>query len=164
MQYHHFKSLAYFLNHRDEELREYYRRLLMDPEETLKKKQRAHIASSPALMYSRKWVQKSMSEDAAGHTLGDINYNTYRRIKRRFHTEVFGYDYAKQFEGWSYYRKGEKIGEKHEFFKAYEPLPSCPVQKLDFSPLGLPGFAQIAGSDYDGVVIDSIDDEDDDDV
>jgi hypothetical protein len=160
MQYHHFKSLAYFLNHRDEELREYYRRLLMDDEETLTKKQRKHVNSSPALMYSRKWVQKSIAEDRAGHTLGDINYNTYRRIKRRFHTEVFGYEYAQQFEGWSYHTKGDQAGKQKEFFKAYQPLPDCPVQSLDFAPLGLPAFASVAGIDYNGPVIDSLDEED----
>jgi len=163
MQYHHFKSLAYLLNHRDDELREFYRRILMDDEETLKKKHRTLLAASPALHYSRKWVQKSLSEDRAGHTLGDISYNTYRRIKRRFHTEVMGYDYAQQFAGWEYYKRGDKAGEQKQYYEAYKPLPHCPIQQLDFTPIGLPAIDMVGSVAYDGPAIALTEDDDDDD-
>ena len=79
-----------------------------------------------------------IAEDEAGRTYGDMTYNTFRRIVRRFHTEVLGYEAAQQFEGWSYYKKGPNEGEQKEFFKAYRPLPSTPIETLDFTRLGMP--------------------------
>jgi hypothetical protein len=163
MQYHNFKSLAYFLNHRDDEKRVAYRMLLCSPEDQLTDAEKARIAAAPALHYSRKWVQKALTEDARGQTLGDISYNTYRRIKRRFHTEVMGYEYAKEREGWSVYKKGPKEGEQREFFKAYEPLPHVPITELNFTPLGLPSIDRISGMEYDEGVAQSTEEEDDDD-
>lgn len=138
VQWHNFKSLAYLLNHHDEELRESYRRLMMSPKEDLINSEKRLILGAPALKLSRKWLQKVIAEDEAGRTYGDMTYNTFRRIVRRFHTEVLGYEAAQQFEGWSYYKKGEKEGEQKEFFKAYGPLPSTPVETLDFTRLGMP--------------------------
>lgn len=127
LQYHNFKSLAYLLNHPDEDERDQYRHLLMDP---LKRKERESL--SPALELSRNWMAHMLKLDETGQHLGDMNYNTYRRIRRRFHTEVFGYEHAQQFEGWSYHKKGPKKGEKKEFFKAYTPLPHTMLSDLDF--------------------------------
>lgn len=137
LQYHSFKSLAFLLNHRDSEQRKRYRHVIMKPDEKLKPWAVEKINNYPALYYSRKWMQKLLKEDAEGKTLGDMTYNTYRRIRRRFHTEVLGYEYAKQFEGWSYYKVGEKKGEQKEFFKAYQPLPSTDIHGLNFQRLGL---------------------------
>jgi hypothetical protein len=139
MQFHYFKSMAFLLNHQDPKKRKLYRKLLMAPEDKLKDKH-LEILEAPALKASRKWVQKTLAEDERGDTLGDISYNTYRRVKRRFHTEVMGYDYAQKFEGWSYWKKGPNEGEKREFYPAYAPLPSTPIHSLDFSKLGLPSY------------------------
>lgn len=140
IQWHNFKSLAFLLNHRNKKTRKIFRALLMDSDKKLKKREngkalQAIIDGSPAVRLSRNWLQKVIAEDKAGKTLGDMTYNTYRRIRRRFHTEVMGYEYAQQFEGWSYYKKGPKEGEQKEFFKAYQPLPNTPVQKLNFERL-----------------------------
>jgi len=149
LQYHNFKSLAFLLNHPNEDEREFYRKYLM------KKKLKEKFLernTTPALKLSRVWLQRLIASDAAGETLGDMSYNTYRRIRRRFHTEVMGYDYAKQFEGWSVYKKpmaGHKVGEQKEFFKAYQPLPHTPVDTLSFSRLGL-RFDESFGEVYDG--------------
>lgn len=157
VQYHNFKSMAYLLNHPDEQLRSDYRTMLME------RKMSAALASrmkeSPALRLTRKWLQNTMQLDADGKTLGDMTYNTYRRIRRRFHTEVMGYEYAQQFEGWSLYKKGPKTGDQKEFFKAYQPLPSTPIQQLDFRTIGmsLTGVAEVA---YDGSDAEEDDDED----
>lgn len=159
MQYHTFKSLAYYLNHPHEDKRDMYRHLLIDE---LDKEDTELIEGMPALLYSRRWVQKSLDEDKAGKTLGDITYNTYRRIKRRFHTEVFGYDYAQQFEGWSYWKKGPNIGEQRDFYKAYEPLPSIPIQSLDFTPLGLPPIDNLDSVDSGDIDISDVDEDEDD--
>ena len=138
VQWHNFKSLAYLLNHHDDELRESYRRLLMEPKEELTREEKITIINAPAMKLSRKWLRKVIAEDEAGRTYGDMTYNTFRRIVRRFHTEVLGYEAAQQFEGWSYYKKGPNEGEQKEFFKAYRPLPSTPIETLDFTRLGMP--------------------------
>jgi hypothetical protein len=88
-----------------------------------------------------------------------MTYNTYRRIRRRWHTEVHGLEFAQQFEGWSVYKQGEKKGEQKEFFKAYGPLPSVHNSTLDLSPLKLNADA-LAGVEYVGG---GLEDEDDDD-
>jgi hypothetical protein len=162
VQYHNFKSLAYFLNHRDTEKRIMYRHLLCSPLEEMTAAEKDRVETAPALFYSRKWVQKALDEDARGQTLGDISYNTYRRIKRRFHTEVMGYEYAQEHEGWSHYKKGPKEGEQREYFKAYQPLPHVPIAQLDFTPLGLPSIDRISGIEYDVEAPPTEEDEDDD--
>lgn len=157
IQYHNFKSLAYLLNHHDEALRKQYRRILIKKESKLKPQDIEALEKHPALRLSRKWMQSMVELDRDGKTLGDMTYNTYRRIRRRYHTEVKGYEYAQSFEGWSYYKAGEKKGEQKEFFKAYQPLPSTPIEKCDFSPIGL-SLTGVATVEYDGD-----DDEEDDD-
>lgn len=138
IQWHHFKSLAYALNHRDEAKQAAYRRLLMLPGKELTNPEKRTILTSPSIRGSRKWLQKVMAEDAAGRTYGDMTYNTFRRIIRRFHTEVHGLEYAQQFEGWSVYKKGAQEGQQKEFFKAYQLLPSTRADSLDFKALGMP--------------------------
>jgi hypothetical protein len=151
IQWHNFKSLAFLLNHRRKKVRKLYRALLMESEKKLLKRENgkklvAMVERTPAIRLSRTWLQKVIAEDKAGKTLGDMTYNTYRRIRRRFHTEVMGYEYAQQFEGWSYYKTGPKKGEQKEFFKAYEPLPSTPVTKLHFANLKSGGL--VLGGDW----------------
>ena len=138
-QYHNFKSMAYLLNHPDPKRRKKYRRWLRFSESKLKEiGDWEYISQRPALMLTRSWLAKMILLDQQGKTLGDMTYNTYRRIRRRYHTEVLGYERAQQFEGWSYYKKGAKAGEKKEHFKAYQPLPDCFISDLDFSGIHLP--------------------------
>lgn len=158
IQWHNFKSLAYMLNHTDETKREHYRRLLIEPSSELKGVEKREILSHPAIKLSRKWLQKVIAEDRAGRTYGDMTYNTFRRIVRRFHTEVYGEEYAKQFEGWSFYKKGPKEGEQKEYFKLYGLLPSVKVDSLDLSPIGMP-----ADRKYGEPFVGGDDDDDDDD-
>lgn len=137
IQWHNFKSLAFLLSNPQEEMRTFYRRLLIKPISKLSEREQGYLENSPALSLTRKWLRKVIKEDLEGKTYGDMNYNTYRRIRRRWHTEVFGVERAKQFEGWSHYKQGPKAGEEKEFFKHYPPLPSVPIHTLNFSPLGL---------------------------
>jgi hypothetical protein len=160
LQYHNFKSLAYLLNHPNKRLRKFYRRLLMLSDKKLTEGELQYIEECPALKLSRKWLQKLIQEDKDRVTLGDMSYNTYRRIRRRFHTEVRGYEYAQKFEGWSYYKKGPKTGEKKEFFKAYKPLPNTPVSGLDFRAIGMP-LDGVTTVDYDGDDADEGEEDDD---
>ena len=159
IQWHNFKSLAWALNNKDELIRKRMRRLLIKPLSKLDESERYELEISPALNMSRKWLRKIMLSDAQGETYGDMSYNTYRRIRRRWHTEVLGYDRAKDFEGWSYYKQGPKAGEQKEFFKAYQPLPSCHADTLDLTPINMP-----LGKRYGGDYVPGDDgDEDDDD-
>lgn len=158
IQWHNFKSLAFMLNNDDPVLREAFRRLLIKPKKKLSDKELLLLETAPAIMLSRKWLRKMMASDAAGETYGDMSYNTYRRIRRRWHTEVLGYDRAKDFEGWSYYKQGPKEGEEKEFFKAYNPLPSCPIDTLDFRQIGLP-LQGVKEVEYEGGFDDGADDD-----
>jgi hypothetical protein len=162
-QYHHFKSMAFLLNHKDKQKRKMYRHMLIAHDDELEADDKELLNNAPALMYSRRWLQKVIREDEEGRTLGDINYNTYRRIVRRYHTEVKGYDYAQKFEGWSYWKKGPNVGDQRDFYKAYQPLPNVPASTLDFTPLGLPSLDRIGTIDYDDTEAAKMDDEDDDD-
>lgn len=137
-QWHFFKSMSYLLNNPDEEKAKLFRRLLLDPQDTFSREEKLMVAEHPALLGSRKWIQKVVREDAEGRTYGALTYNTFRRVVRRFHTEVYGFEYAQQFEGWEYYKKGPMAGQEKEFYKAYEPLPSVPVDTLDLSNIGMP--------------------------
>jgi hypothetical protein len=158
IQWHNFKSLAYMLNHTDKTKREHYRRLLIESSSELKGVEKREILSHPAIKLSRKWLQKVIKEDASGRTYGDFSYNTFRRIVRRFHTEVYGLEYAQGFEGWSHYKKGPKEGEQKEYFKAYGLLPSVKADSLDLSPIGMP-----ADRKYGEPFVGGDDDDDDED-
>lgn len=154
IQWHNFKSLAFMLNHVDPVKREHYRRLLITPSKDLSVAEKREIIDHPAIRMSRKWLQKIVTDDNNGRTYGDLTYNTFRRIIRRYHTEVYGEEYAEQFAGWSFYKNGPKQGEQKEFFKPYRLLPSVKVDSLDFSPIGMPitrkyGEAFVGGGEED---------------
>lgn len=138
IQWHNFKSMAYLLNNPKPKRREAYRRLMIKPISKLTDEEVTLLELSPALKLTRVWLRKMMLEDQQGKTYGDMTYNTYRRIRRRWHTEVLGYERAQTFEGWSLFKVGEKKGEQKEYFKAYNPLPSTPIETRDFSCLGMP--------------------------
>ena len=138
-QYHNFKSMAYLLNHPDPVRRKQYRRWIRFSETKLRDTgDWDYVNSRPAIALTRKWMQKLLLNDMNGKTLGDETYNTYRRIRRRYHTEVLGYERAQEFEGWSYYKAGPKKGEQKEFFRAYKPLDDCLISTLDFKGIFLP--------------------------
>jgi hypothetical protein len=159
IQWHNFKSLAYLLNNPNEDVRKYYRQMLMEPKRVLTPQQLGELEAAPGLELSRKWLQKVITEDAQGRTYGDLTYNTFRRIIRRYHTEVKGLQYAQAFEGWSFYKTGPRQGEQKEWFKAYEPLPSTRIETLDFSKLGMP-LSRSYGEPFVGGNDDDDDDED----
>ena len=165
MQYHNFKSMAYLLNHPDPEKRKQYRRWIRFSEAKLKEQgDWDYVNTRPAIKLSRSWMQRLILMDQQGLTLGDMTYNTYRRIRRRYHTEVLGYERAQQFEGWSYYKAGPRKGEQKEFFKAYKPLDDTWISDLDFKGIFLPyapgtlGAPLIVTGEY--TELDGLDEED----
>lgn len=156
IQWHNFKSLAYMLNNPAHQGT--YRDLLISDSSELDTAAKRMILGAPAIRLSRKWLRKVILEDRAGRTYGDMTYNTFRRIVRRFHTEVYGEEYAQQFEGWSYYKSGPKAGEQKEFFKFYKLLPSVTADSLDFSCIGMP-----INRSYGEPFVEGAETEDDDD-
>lgn len=147
IQWHNFKCMAWMLCNPNPEAKSLYRRLLTRAPDKLSSAEREILQTSPAIRMTRTWLTKVRKEDQVKLTYGDMTYNTYRRIRRRWHTEVFGYEHAQGFEGWSVYKQGEKKGEPKEHFKAYHPLPSIPMSKLDFSAIKMP-LGQRYGGDY----------------
>lgn len=114
-QYHAFKSMAYIMG--DPEMRERF----LEPE-------RPHTReSAPALYYSQKWLDGFAKEDADGKLYGDMNFGQTRRIRKRWHTEVLGYDYGEPFEG-----GGHNAASQNRRFK---PLPSVMASTLNFDAI-----------------------------
>jgi len=165
LQYHNFKSMAFLLNNPDTETQQQFRTYMLKSDRKLDELGLLdYVNDRPALLLTRKWLKKIILADQKGESLGDMSYNTYRRIRRRYHTEVLGYEKAQTFEGWSQYKTGPNKGQPKEFFKAYQPLPSVDVKTLDFSVINLPF---VEGGNYGATLIkpseDSwMDDEDDD--
>lgn len=165
LQYHNFKSMAFLLNNPDPETQDKFRTLMMKSDRKLEQQGLLdYVNDRPALLLTRKWLKKIILADQKGESLGDMSYNTYRRIRRRYHTEVLGYEKAQTFEGWSLYKKGPNEGQPKEFFKAYHPLPSVSVSRLDFSVINIPF---VEGGTYGATLIKPTEDswmgDDDDD-
>lgn len=80
-----------------------------------------------------------LKSDRAGTLYGDESFSSFARIRRRLHVEVFGTEYAKQFEGGTRNRGGHN---------AFPPLPSTWVSTLDFSALNK-GVAMTEDMDED---------------
>ena len=158
IQWHNFKSMAWMLSNPDPTDRTEYRALLTKQKVGLTDEQLQTMLSCPAVKMTRQWLTKVRKEDRDGLTYGDMSYNTYRRIRRRWHTEVLGYEKAQTFEGWSTWKKGPQLGENKEFFKAYGPLPDVWIGDLDFGCIKMP-----LGKRYGGDYVESDNEEDEDD-
>lgn len=145
VQFHNFKSMAWMLCHPKPEEALRYRRLLIPTDDELSAEDKEELNQCVAIRLSRVWLQKLLLEDIRGDSYGVTRYNTYRRIRRRFHTEVMGLPYAKQFEGYSYYHAkdkvvvagGAEVGQEKEFFSAYHPLPHTYSYDLTFDKQGV---------------------------
>lgn len=141
LQWHYFKSMAYMLNHPNEEEREWYRWFLVAPEDEITDEERTEFmgvrTGVPVIRGARRWLTKILSEDEEGKSYGDMTYNTYRRVRRRYHREILGEEYAKQFEGF-YYPRPHAKEQRPTFYKVYPPLPDCYTNTLDLGPIGMP--------------------------
>lgn len=67
-----------------------------------------------------------VKSDREGKLYGDEAFSSFCRVRRRFHTEIMGPEYAKQFEG------GDLRGRP---VKAFAPLPSLGTRRLTLDPL-----------------------------
>jgi len=137
-QYHGFKSLAFLLGDPTMRAR------LLDTE--------GYPSSQyPALKISRSWLTRIEGMDGMhgkdAILYGDMTYNTYRRVRRRYHAEVLGVDHAMQYEG------GEGPHRESDG-RRYHPLPSVRASALDLSVLRRPediteGADLVDGGSYD---------------
>lgn len=70
--------------------------------------------------------RRILKSDRADVLYGDESFSSFCRVRRRFHTQVLGYEYAQQFNG------GTRLGGVN----AFKPVPSLPAKSLTFSAIG----------------------------
>lgn len=85
------------------------------------------VTSRPGLASAIRQFNRYKKMDEEGIPYGGLKYASQLRPRKRWHTEVLGYDFAQQFEG------GEFLNPSAR--KAYKPLPSVMADTLDFSPI-----------------------------
>lgn len=134
-QFHGFRSLAWALS--DDEIREDMDR---DVDNRLNFSPRMVKGNRPGYRKALDGYARILKSDRAGTLYGDESFSSFARIRRRFHTEVMGVDYARQFEGGTRNRGGKG---------SFPPLPDTWVSKLDFSALGTTGAIDDDGDDDD---------------
>lgn len=83
----------------------------------------------PGLFVAALWFDRFLLEDEEGVKYGDMTWGGCGRVRRRYHTEVQGYDYGAKWEGW------DGIGKLKGQSKRFKPLPSVSSSTLDFSAL-----------------------------
>lgn len=100
--------------------------------------------SSPAMWHSRNWLNKYQAMDERNLKYSDMTFVSVARVRKRWHTEVMGYDYACTFAG-----PGE-TGLLTVTQNAYTPLPHLypSMLSIDFSKR-----AQRAVPDFDKVEV-----------
>lgn len=131
-QFHGFRSLAWALG---------------DPE--IKKQMDEHVdhrfeysnrvmpGAQPGYRKALDGYARILNCDRPGKLYGDEKFSSFNRVRRRFHTEVMGLDYGRQFAG------GEKdIGP-------FPPLPSTPADALTFDCLRDSNIPDIGEEDDD---------------
>lgn len=162
MQWHFFKSMAYLLNHPDPETKEFYRWLLpaddTDVDDEIRADYLDRHTGACVVDGGHQWLRKILDKDNQGISYGDERYNTYRRVRRRYHREILGYDYSNQFSGWYYPLSHAKV-QKPTFYKPYPELPSVMTSTLDLAPIKLPYADWRLGKEF----IDFVDEGEDDD-
>lgn len=151
-QFHGFKSLAYLLD--DPEKRDEFMALRVGEDELKDKQFRRR---QPSLYISRKWMNAFEADDAMGKTYGDMNFGQTRRIRKRWHTEVMGYDYGAPFEGGDHRSASQN--------KRFKVLPNCPADTLNFDNLFSSAARRSARVNWDesnAVMVDTTNEKDDD--
>lgn len=112
-QFHGYRTLAFPLGDEEE-----YERFLNRP----------HTADFPAMFNAHKHHDKFLQQDEDGTLYSEMPFTSYRRVRKRWHTEMKGHEYARQFEDLT-------TGKSDH--RAYKPLPSTHVSTLDFSAIGV---------------------------
>jgi hypothetical protein len=117
-QFHSFKSLPYFL---------------------MSEKRRHHVIAddnvmttplSPAVYNAQKMIAAFDRMDDKLIAYGDMTFGQSRRARKRYHTEVFGYEFGAKFEHGKHSSPSQN--------KRMKKLPSLRTDELDFSSLRVP--------------------------
>lgn len=115
-QFHGFRSLAWALG--DEDIRE---QMDEDVDRRMEISNKLTPGSQPGYRKALDGYARILNCDRPGKKYGDEKFSSFNRVRRRFHTEVFGVDYGEQFAG------GVKdVGP-------FPPLPSTPASSLTFA-------------------------------
>lgn len=114
MQYHAFRTLAFPLGEKEE--RKEFLQVVGDEK-------------YPATWPNKKHLIKWQTQDKEGVLYSGMPFTSYRRVRKRYHTEVKGYDFADRFTDHS-------TGKSDH--RAYAPLPSTRLADVDFSAIGRP--------------------------
>ncbi|QGH76676.1 hypothetical protein PBI_QUASAR_48 [Gordonia phage Quasar] len=108
-QFHQFRTIAFALG--DEEQRDRFLSGRDTPD---------RVCWQRSLKHFNRWRQ----QDAEGVLYQDMQkFVSYQRLRKRYHSEVLGYDHAMEFAT--------------DDNKAFRPLPSTPVSSLTFEKIGL---------------------------
>lgn len=120
-QFHGFRSLAWMLMDKDT-------REGMDEDVDARTSFSARMVkgNQPGYRKALDGYARILKSDRAGVKYGDESFSSFARIRRRFHTEVYGVKYADQFAGGTRNRGGKG---------AFPALPSTMVSSLDFTCL-----------------------------
>lgn len=134
-QFHGFRSLAWMLG--DKDIRE---QMDADVDNRLSFPSRRSIGVQVGYRKALDGYARILKSDRAGVLYGDESFSSFARVRRRFHTEVFGPGYAAQFEGGTRNRGGKG---------SFAPLPDLYVSGLDLAgPLrGRSGDSEWFGDD-----------------
>lgn len=115
-QFHGFRSLAWMLGDRE---------ILDDMDKAVDKRShwsaRIEQGNQPGWRKALDGYARILKSDRAGVLYGDESFSSFARVRRRFHTEVYGPKYAAQFVG------GSRYGGKGSF----PPLPSVMSSTLN---------------------------------
>lgn len=126
-QFHGFRSLAWVLsqdNIRSEMDHDVDNRMSWSP--------RIARGNTPGYRKALDGYARILRSDQEGVLYGDERFSSFCRVRRRFHTEVYGTEYASQFDGGEVPHPRTGIIRQVYHFK---PLPNLPVSALDFTPL-----------------------------
>jgi hypothetical protein len=125
-QFHGFRSLAWMLDREDN------RKKMLH---YIDRRREFGPTNRPGFRKALDGFARIKQSDDEGKLYGDERFSSFCRVRRRYHTEVFGQKYASQFAGGEvpHPRTGEirQVG-------TFAPLPSLWVHDLDFSALGAP--------------------------
>lgn len=117
-QFHGFRSLAWPLGSPR------YKQMMDDKVDSrMSWSARAVDGNKPGWRKALDGYARILSCDRPGKLYGDEKFSSFNRVRRRFHTEVMGLEYAQQFAGGARY-----VGP-------FNPLPSVPSSTLDFTSL-----------------------------
>lgn len=114
-QFHGFRCIAYPLGGSDELFHEFI-------------EHDARKETYPGLYITRGWYDRLTKLDDDGVLYGDMKFSSYRRVRRRWHSQVEGLEYAEQFRGGQIYPAQGKVSPI---------IPPTPTSLLDFSPIGV---------------------------